>query len=260
MFGRQRGVNLYVVRWWQIGLSLFTGLLLSSFFLVSCSGLNFGSGSGSNPTTNPTPSQVALSKLHWCNKPFIVFRDLHAPVTGTPTGSSSTPTATATTGATPGVTATTTATVTTTPTPSTEGSPTTVTAWSQIEPNLGFTVYLPAALPRTACLVSAYGTLHDPIFGGNFIIGYQQADGTPISLSEAPMRTNSRAFQCTTTKDASKTSSGTPTPTATTQVPLLLCTGARDTTSIVFSTRGSEASLQQFFNALRPNVNWVPAS
>lgn len=257
MFGRQH--NSSVVNWWQVGLSLFMGLLLSSFFLVSCSGLNFGGGSSSSPTAKPTPSQVALSKLHWCNKPFIVFRDLHAPVTGTPT-------ATATTGATPGATATTTTTAsgtptaTTTPTPSTSGSPTTVTEWSQVEPNLGFTVYLPSMLPRTACLVSAYGTLHDPIFGGNFIIGYQLADGTPISLSEAPMRTNSRTFQCTTTKEASKTSAGTPTPTTTTQVPLLLCTGARDTTNIVFSTRGSEASLQQFFNALQPNVNWVPAS
>jgi hypothetical protein len=135
-----------------------------------------------------------------------------------------------------------------------------VTEWSQVKQNLGFTVYLPATLPSTACLVSAYGTLNDPIFGGNFIIGYQLADGTPISLSEAPMRTNSRTFQCTTTKETSKTSSGTPTPAATTQVPLLLCTGARDTTNIVFSTRGTEASLQQFFNALQPNVNWVPAS
>jgi len=138
-----------------------------------------------------------------------------------------------------------------------------VTDWSQIEPNLGFTVYLPAILSRTACLVSAYGTLHDPIFGGNFIIGYQLADGTPISLSEAPVRSNSSngSFQCTSSKTVSKTPAGTPTVTASpTQVPLLLCTGARDATNVVFSAQGSEESLKQFFDALQPNVNWVPAS
>ncbi|MEO8955468.1 MAG: hypothetical protein ABI396_14490 [Ktedonobacteraceae bacterium] len=243
----------------QVWLSLFIGFLLSSFFLVSCSGLSLGGSA--TPTAQATPSQVALSKLRWCNKPFIVFRDEHAPLTGTPGGSSSTPTATATTGTTPGATATVGGTPTATTTPATGGSPTTVTDWSQVEPNLGFTIYLPATLPRTACLVSVYGTLHDPIFGGNFIIGYQLADGTPISLSEAPMRTNNPTFQCTVSKAAAKTSSGTPTATASaTQVPLLLCTGARDTTNIVFSARGTEASLKQFFDALQPNIHWVPAS
>ena len=70
----------------QVWLSLFIGFLLSSFFLVSCSGLSLGGSA--TPTVQPTPSQVALSKLRWCNKPFIVFRDEHAPVTGTPGGSS----------------------------------------------------------------------------------------------------------------------------------------------------------------------------
>ena len=255
MFGRKRKVR--VARWrqvGQVGLSLFMGLLLSSFMLMSCSSLGFGGESSSSPTAKsnvtPTTSTVALAKLHWCNKPFIVFRDLHA-------STATTPTVTATAGTTPSATATTT--TTTTPTVAGGGSPTTVTNWAQVEPNLGFTVYLPAMLPGSTCLVSAYGTLHDPIFGGNFIIGYQMADGTPISLSEAPMRTNSRTFQCTTTKEDAKIPTGTPTATAT-QVPLLLCTGARDTTNIVFSTRGSQTSLQQFFNALQPNVNWVPAS
>lgn len=249
-----------IVRGRRAGLPLFLGLLLSSVFFASCSGLNLGGGGSTTPTAHPTPSLVALSKLHWCNKPFIVFRDEHAPVsTGTATA-----TATATTGATPGATgtqtATATATPTTTPTPS---GPTTVTDWSQVEPNLGFTVYLPTTLSRTACLVSAYGTLHDPIFGGNFIIGYQLANGTPVSLSEAPIRSNSSngTFQCTSSKTASKTPAGTPTVTASpTQVPLLLCTGARDATNVVFSAQGSEESLKQFFDALQPNVNWVPAS
>src|SRR5581483_5226810 len=101
----------------QVWLSLFIGFLLSSFSLVSCSGLSFGGST--TPTAQATPSQVALSKLRWCNKPFIVFRDEHAPVTGTPGGSSSTPTATATTGATPGATATVSGTPTATTTPAT---------------------------------------------------------------------------------------------------------------------------------------------
>src|SRR5439155_22537751 len=116
-------------------------------------------------------------------------------------------------------------------------SPTTLTDWSQIKPNLGFTVFLPATLPGNSCLVSASGTLNDPIFGGNFIIGYLLPDNSPFSLSEAPVRTNSREFQCTSSKgEASQvprsTNSGTPAPTTSpTSVPALLCTGVKDNTS-----------------------------
>src|SRR5438874_10086486 len=213
--------SLLVVRWRFIWLCLSTCLLLSSFILVSCSGVNVGS-SAAGPTAKPTIPQVSLSKLHWCNKPFIIFRDEHAPVTLTPGGGTSTVTAKATTGSTPAAIP----------------SPTTLTEWSQIKPNLGFTVFLPAALPAATCLVSASGTLNDPIFGGNFIIGYLLPDTSPLSLSEAPVRTNSREFQCTSSKgEASQVShSSTPAPTASpTKVPVLLCTGVKDDTSIVFS-------------------------
>src|SRR5437764_6727326 len=241
--------SLLEVRWRFIWLCLSTCLLLSSFILVSCSGVNVGS-SAARPTAKPTIPQVSLSKLHWCNKPFIIFRDEHAPVTLTPGGGTSTATAKATTGSTPAAIP----------------SPTTLTEWSQIKPNLGFTVFLPAALPAATCLVSASGTLNDPIFGGNFIIGYLLPDTSPLSLSEAPVRTNSREFQCTSSNEAApqvphSTNSGTPAPGASpTSVPVLLCTGVRDNTSIVFSERGSEASLKQFFDALRPDVAWVPGS
>src|SRR2546429_6851395 len=241
--------SLLVVRWRFIWLCLSTCLLLSSFILVSCSGVNVGS-SAAGPTAKPTIPQVSLSKLHWCNKPFIIFRDEHAPVTLTPGGGTSTVTAKATTGS----------------TPTAIPSPTTLTEWSQIKPNLGFTVFLPAALPAATCLVSASGTLNDPIFGGNFIIGYLLPDTSPLSLSEAPVRTNSREFQCTSSNEAApqvprSTNSGTPAPTTSpTSVPALLCTGVKDNTSIVFSERGSEGSLKQFFDALRPDVAWVPRS
>ncbi len=266
----------FVARLQHAWLLLSTCLLLSSFFLVSCSGLNFIGSATSSPTAKPTPSQLPLTKLHWCDKPFIVFRDEHAPVTVTPASGTPTTTitptvkTTATAGSTPGTTATASATITptatTSPTATTGGPPTTITDWSQVAPNLGFSVFLPASLPRNTCLVSASGTLHDPIFGGSFIIGYLLPDKSPISLSEAPMRTNSRDFQCTSPKGAvpqipRNSNAGTPTPALTpgpTQVPILLCTGARDSTNIVFSARGSETSLKQFFDALQPNIEWVP--
>jgi hypothetical protein len=252
----------FVARWRFAGLFVSTCLLLSSFFLLSCSGLNFSGGGGStSPTSKPTSSQVALTNLHWCNKPFIVFRDLHAPVTVTPTAGTAT---TATTGGTPGATAggTPTATSTASPTPSTSGPPTTITDWSQVEPNLGFTVFLPETLSAKTCLVSASGTVHDPTFGGNFIIGYLLPDGSSLSLSEAPLRTNSRDFQCTSSsRGTAPQNPVTPGVTSSpTQAPILICTGAKDNTNVVFSLRGNEASLKQFFDALQPGVKWVPAA
>jgi hypothetical protein len=240
-----------VMRWRYKWFYLTISLLLSSFFLGSCSGLSLGGPT--TPTATPTPSNLPLAKLHWCNKPFILFRDEHAPVSGTPT-------ATATAATTPGATATASATPNGSPTPST------LTDWSQISPLLGFTVYLPTTLPNNSCLVSASGTVNDPIFGGNFIIGYLLPDKSPISFSEAPSRSNNIDFQCTSTKSGSANTTLTPgagTPTAQaspTQVPILLCTGVKSTTNIVFSSRGNETALKKTFDTLQPDVAWVPAS
>src|SRR6185437_999535 len=117
----------------------------------SCTG-PFG-GSSSGTTATPTPSELALTKLHWCSKPSMVFRD---------EGASVTPVASATVTTTPGATATATggvsptATAGSTPTASpTPNGPRTISDWSQVKPNLGFTVYLPSTLPRGTCLVSA---------------------------------------------------------------------------------------------------------
>lgn len=232
-------------------------VLLSSLLFAACSG--FGGGNTSSPTSTSTPSSLALAKLHWCNKPTILFRDEHAPVTTTPTGG--TPTATVT--ATASATATTTATASTpTPTPTASG-PTTVTNWSQVEPSLGFTVYLPKTLPTNSCLVSASGTFHDPIFGGSFSIGYLLPDHSSVTLAEAPARNNSLSFQCSPSGNPAPQvpQAGTATPTASaTTTPLLLCTGVRSGTNIVFSARGNQTTLQQFFNNLQPNVSWVPTS
>lgn len=222
-------------------------VLLSSLLFTACSG--FGGGT-TGPTSTATASSLSLTKLHWCNKPTILFRDEHAPVTVTTTSgtpATGTPTASATVD-------------TPTPTPS---APTSVTDWSQVEPNLGFTIYLPKSLPTNTCLVSASGTFHDPIFGGSFSIGYLLPNHSSITLAEAPERNNSLSFQCSSSGSPApkvpQASTTTPTASAT-ATPLLLCTGVRSGTNIVFSAPGTQAALQQFFNNLQPNMNWVPAS
>src|SRR5581483_12382525 len=133
----------------RASLYLAAGLMLVSMLFSACSGL-FGGGSSSTPT----PSTRPLSHIDWCAKPLMVFRDEGA-VTPVPT-------ATATATATPSGTATATATATATQTPVATGSPTagpgtptTITDWSVVKANLGFTLYLPASLPNGSCLVSA---------------------------------------------------------------------------------------------------------
>lgn len=225
-------------------------LLLSlSSFLASCSSLSAGNGTGN---VNSGQTEVPLGQIHWCGKPLTIFRDegATAPVSATVTAT--------TVGSTP--------TIATTATPTASPAQvTTLSDWSQIEPKLGFTVYLPMTLPKSTCLVSTSGTLHDPIFGSSFTIGYLLANHSSISLTEAPLRAQSREFQCTSNSTASSSTSnskpGTPTVgPGPTQADLQLCSGVRESTSIVFSAGGSTQQLQQFFNALQPHINWVPVS
>jgi hypothetical protein len=177
-----------------------------------------------------------------------------------------TPTTTATVA--PGTTATTavgstpTATVTVAP-----GTPTTITDWSEVEAGLGFTVYLPSTLPGGTCLVNAQATIHDPIIGGSFTIGYLLPDHSALTLSEAPRISQITTFQCNpsngTTPQANNTpKAGTPvaSPSATQEAPLLLCSGAKGATNIVISARGSSDHLQQMFNNLQSNISWIPDS
>lgn len=233
----------------RASITIASTILLSSFLFAACSG--FGGNATTTPTATSTAGSLALAKLHWCNRPSILFRDEHAPVTVTQTSGTpaTTPTGTA---------------VASTPTPTfAPGGPTTVTDWSQVEPNLGFTVYLPTSLPANTCLVSASGTFHDPIFGGSFDIGYLLPNHSSVTLAEAPQRANSLSFQCSPSGRPAPQApqAGTATPAASaTDTPLLLCTGIRSGTNIVFSAQGTQATLQQFFNNLQPNVNWVPAA
>jgi hypothetical protein len=254
----------------RLQMSIF--LLLSIFLLASCTGLMGGSPT---PTPTATPSVLALSQLHWCGKPSMLFRD---------EGAITTPTITATLSQTPGATATVTPSVTATPsttststvgsTPTTTatatvapGTPTTISDWSEVEANLGFTVFLPSKLPGNTCLVNAQATIHDPIIGGSFTIGYLLPDHSALSISEAPLFSQNTAFQCNpssgaTPQTTATTKAGTPksSPGAKQEVSLLLCSGAKETTNIVMSARGSTDQLQQIFNNLQSNITWIPAS
>jgi hypothetical protein len=135
-----------------------------------------------------------------------------------------------------------------------------------VQASLGFTVYLPTTLPNGSCLVSAQATIHDPILGGSFTIGYLLADHSSLSISEAPLKSQSATFQCNATNLTTPTTggkSGTPTVTTLTPTPTAnpsqLCSGTKETTSIVLSGPGTVNNLQKIFNDLQPNVNWIPA-
>jgi hypothetical protein len=229
-------------------------LLLSMVFLAACT-ISFG-GNQSSSTQTATPSQLTLSQIHWCSKASMMFRDEGA-VTPTTTASPS-----------PGITSTATSTTTVTPTTTVApGTPRTLTDWSEVKANLGFTVYLPATLTHGTCLVNAQATIHDPIIGGSFTIGYLLPDHSALSLSEARLITQNTAFQCnpsnaTTLQANSTPKAGTPivTPSTAQEVPVLLCSGAKDTTNVVMSARGSSGSLQQVFQNLQPNISWIPSS
>jgi hypothetical protein len=257
----------FVARWRSAWLYLAISTLLFSFFLAACSDQSSGGNSNPSPIVSSSSPQVALTQLHWCGKPVMIFRDEGAPAQA----GTSTPTPKGTATGTPTPTGTATATVT----PPVAGTPKTITDWSQVEPNLGFTVYLPTTLPEHSCLVSALGTIHDPIFGGSFTIGYLLPDHSSISLAEAPLHGQSTQFQCNVSTAATTSSGGaneliraslrastakpstSPTPTST---PEQICSGVMDTTNIIFSARGTTESLQKFFNALQPHVSWIPAS
>jgi hypothetical protein len=249
---------------------LATFLLLSNVFLAACSpSFSFGGNQGSS-TATPTPSELAIAKLHWCGKPSMLFRDEGA-VTPTVTASANpgvNSTVTSTTTVTPGLTATPGVGNTGTPTATVApGTPRTITDWSEVEAGLGFAVYLPATLPRGTCLVNAQATIHDPIIGGSFTIGYLLPDHSALSLSEAPLISQNTAFQCNPSNgsmpqanNTSKAVIPTVSPSTTKEVSLLLCSGAKDTTNVVMSARGSSDRLQQLFQNLQSNISWIPAS
>lgn len=236
----------------RLGLSLAMGIFLGCLLLSACSNPFGGSAS-----STATPATRALTSITWCAKPLMVFRDEGA----TPAASA---TATSTASGTSTPTGTSTASASGSPAAG-AGTPQTVSDWSLVKANLGFTVYLPKTLPTGTCLVSAQATIHDPIFGGSFTIGYLLPDHTSLSLSEAPLKSQNTSFQCNPTSAPTATSgtataTTTPTPTPTAAADSQLCSGAKDTTNIVLSGPGTADHLQQIFNGLQPDINWIPAS
>ena len=217
-------------------LSVLVMSLLASLWLFSCTGMTgTGTPAGASQkqgTASQPLQQASLSSLHWCNKPLMLFRDEGALAASTPLALS------------PG----------TSPLPT--GTPLTMTSWSQIKPILGFTVFLPGLLPAGSCLMTVYGTVHDPIFGGSFTIAYLLPDHTSLSLSEAPLHSQHTNFQCSLSNQDGSSQGALATPPA---LRMQLCSGVRDTTNIVFSAQWSTTTLQTFFHSLQSDIEWQPA-
>lgn len=215
-------------RWGWLFFSLLAGMVL-----LSCASLP-----GETPPVGDT--DVAVAKVHWCGRPLMVFRDESANATATAVA----------TAAAQGLPV------------ATVGTATTLSDWAQVEPKLGFTVYLPSTVPSGTCLMNASSTLHDPIFGSSFTIGYLLPDHSALTLSQAPLHAQHSDFQCSVSSDFGSTAkAGTPTVAAAPgQPPTQLCSGGRDKTNIVFSARGTVGSLKKFFDTLQSGVQWIPAS
>ncbi|HLG76953.1 MAG TPA: hypothetical protein VKX46_11105, partial [Ktedonobacteraceae bacterium] len=140
------------------------------------------------------------------------------------------------------------------------GTPVALTNWSVVKANLGFTIFLPATLPGDTCLLSAASTLRHALIGSNFIITYLLANHDSITFSQAAQRTAGAAFQCNPAQGLNTTSKQvTPTP-GPAGDPVQLCSGTRDGTNIVFSARGKTSVLQQLFQSLQPNTDWIPTT
>ena len=222
---------------------LCTALLLS-FAMVACSdgtssapaGSSNNGSTGSAPQATPPPA--ALSNLHWCGKPSMVFRDQadanaakNSPQTKLGPAN---------------------------------GTPTAINDWTTVKENLGFTIFLPKTLPGGSCLLNVSSSLRDPIFGSNFTITYVLPDQNSVSFSQAPSRAQNTSFQCNVSDAPAdgngvakkETPGATPAPTAN---PVQLCNGVREKTNIVFSARGATPTLEQFFQGLQPDVDWMPA-
>jgi hypothetical protein len=196
-------------------------VLLISGLLVGCSG--FG---GNTPVTEQS---VPLSGLPWCNnKPDETFMN-DAPQ------SSSASTGPAT------------------------GTPVAI-SWGALKANLGFTLFLPATLPNSSCLLKPFGWVHNASSHNSFIITYLLPDRNSLTIAQTLQTGPNMPFQCFVSPDPSALKGGTPLAVPSTKrVPIQLCSGVRDKTNITFSARWTPKQMQQFFNDLQPDVDWMPA-
>jgi hypothetical protein len=212
-------------------------MLLTSILLVACA-----SGDGGQPSITGTKT-TSLAQLHWCGgKPLMVFHDEGASTTATAGSPEATRTQT-----------------------TARATPTTLTNWDIVKASLDFTVYLPTSLPDGSCLMSVSGTLHDPIFGSSFTIGYLLPTDDSINLSEAPVHMQNPTFQCNISSASNTVSKVVPansvsSTTAAAKESIQICTGVQKGTSIVLAARGTTNDLKTFFQNLQPNIDWEPAS
>lgn len=213
------------------------------FFCVSCTGSASPAKKQDATHVSSTTSAVALSHLQWCDhKRDQTFRD---------DASASLPY---------------------TPTPATQlgpanGTPAALTNWSIVKANLGFSVFLPLTLPAHTCLLSAASVIRHPVIGSNLVLTYMLANHETLTISQAPvLHVQNEPFQCSsTTGNTQKTTENSaatkPASGSTAQSdPVLICSGIRSTTNVVFSAHGTSASLLKLFMSLQPNVNWMPAA
>ncbi|HET8911150.1 MAG TPA: hypothetical protein VFN23_06790 [Ktedonobacteraceae bacterium] len=237
-FSRRKLVSTSLLRRSSVrGAGLLLAFTLGLLLLSACSSTNQGA-----TNVNGATPDVALNQLSWCDKPFIVFSDLqHAGATATATPSVL-PTLDTSNG---------------TPVPT---NVPTITNWPKVKPLLNFTTYLPQMLPQGSCLVSVTGTVHDPIFGSSFTISYLLPDHSSVNVAEAPLRAQNPEFQCSPSTTASSSTKATPKAQTGSVSQIQLCSGAKDKTSITLSAVGSDKFVTQFYNGLKADVNWVPAT
>lgn len=121
-----------------------------------------------------------------------------------------------------------------------------ITQWSQVKSQLGFTPYLPPTLPKGTCLDLVGGAIHDPIFGGHLSITWVLPNGGPLSFSEAPKRGNTAtAPQCAQSAQATE---------ATT-----ICIGVAGDTSVTIASHLPKSQITAYFSQLQPATDWAPA-
>src|SRR5579883_3413591 len=137
-----------------------------------------------------------------------------------------------------------------------QATPTAIASWTQVKPQLGFTIYLPPMLPKGTCLVSGEALVHDKILGSTFGVTYLLPGGMPLAFSEAHVSSDQLiTFQCSTGE--ATPGPGTPTaPPAGNQT--LQCLGQKGQTTIVIVSDQTQKEIQTTFNNLQPDVDWVP--
>ena len=119
-----------------------------------------------------------------------------------------------------------------------------LTKWDDVKGELGFTTYLPESLPQGSCLALAGGSIHNPIYGGQFSITYVLPKAGPLSFSEAPLRPGlSSKTQCIQSAQDKNTT---------------ICVGAIANTSITIASRQPAADVESLFGSLKPDVAWTP--